>query len=69
VQSIFATGGKGYYTAGIYLPVVAAGAVAIESSRSATYRSRLLGAILVTGILLAPLTTPIVPHRLPARSA
>lgn len=61
VLAIFVTAGKGYYAAGVYLPVAAAGAVAVEARWSARGRWRLLGAVLVTGILFAPLTVPMVP--------
>ncbi|HWC37652.1 MAG TPA: glycosyltransferase family 39 protein [Acidimicrobiales bacterium] len=61
VVVVFATAGKGYYAAGVYLPMAAAGAVAVETIWSARSRRRLLGAVLVTGILFAPLTTPMLP--------
>lgn len=62
VAAFFATSGKGYYPAGIYMPVVAAGAVVVERSWTPSRRRRLLTGIVATGLLLAPVFTPIVPE-------
>jgi hypothetical protein len=61
VVALFVSAGKGYYAAGIYLPIAAAGAVAVEARWSTRSRRRLTGAVVVTGILFAPLATPVLP--------
>lgn len=61
VVAFFLAAGKGYYTAGIFLPVVAAGAVAVERDADAARRRRLVAAVLVTGLLAAPVFTPVLP--------
>lgn len=50
------TGGKPYYTAGALLPLVAAGAVAMTGAGA-----WLLPTLVVVGVLLAPLATPLTP--------
>jgi len=57
----FVTAGKGYYPGSIYLPVVAAGAVAVERAWTAAGRRRLLAAVVATGLVAAPVFTPILP--------
>ena len=59
---LFALGGKAYYLGSWYLPVVAAGAVAVEQQWSRRATQALTAAIVVTGVLTAPLFTPILPE-------
>lgn len=58
---LFALGGKAYYLASWYLPLVAVGAVALEAAWSPLRRRVLLGAIVATGAIVAPLFTPVLP--------
>ena len=58
---LFASGGKAYYLGSIYLPLVAIGAVVVEQSWTRVARRRLVAAIVATGILLAPVFTPLLP--------
>jgi 4-amino-4-deoxy-L-arabinose transferase-like glycosyltransferase len=60
---LFAAEGKGYYLGSWYLPVVALGAVVIERTWSTRAQRVLLAAIVVTGLVTAPLFTPILPER------
>jgi 4-amino-4-deoxy-L-arabinose transferase-like glycosyltransferase len=52
-----ATGGKPYYTAGALLPLVAAGAVAVQGAGA-----WLLPLLLAVGALMAPYATPLTPE-------
>ncbi|MGH9080568.1 MAG: glycosyltransferase family 39 protein, partial [Acidimicrobiales bacterium] len=58
---LFALGGKAYYLGSWYLPLVAMGAVVIERYWSRRNRRFLAVAIVATGLLTAPLFTPILP--------
>ncbi|HEX4531114.1 MAG TPA: glycosyltransferase family 39 protein [Acidimicrobiia bacterium] len=60
---LFATEGKGYYLGSWYLPLVALGAVVIERTWSARAQRVLFAAVVVTGLAMAPLFTPILPER------
>ncbi|MGH9072415.1 MAG: hypothetical protein ACRDX8_14985, partial [Acidimicrobiales bacterium] len=60
---LFATGGKPYYIGAWYLPLVALGAVAIEASWSRPAQRRVLLAVVATGLLTAPLFTPLLPEQ------
>ena len=60
---LFATEGKGYYLGSWYLPLVALGAVVIERTWSARAECVLFAAVVVTGLAMAPLFTPILPER------
>jgi hypothetical protein len=51
------TGGKPYYTAALLVPLVAAGAVAMQ-----TAGAWLVPTVAVAGVLLAPLATPLTPR-------
>ncbi|MGH8995509.1 MAG: glycosyltransferase family 39 protein [Acidimicrobiales bacterium] len=59
---LFATGGKPYYLGAWYLPLVALGAVAIEASWPTRAQSRVALAVVATGLLTAPLFTPVLPE-------
>jgi hypothetical protein len=61
VLAFFVTGGKGYYPAGIYLPVVAAGAAWMEREASAIFRRRIIAGIVGLGVPLGAAFTPILP--------
>jgi uncharacterized membrane protein len=58
---VLASSGKGYYVGSLYLPLVAAGAVVIERGWDRRSQRRVAVAIAVTGALMAPLFTPILP--------
>jgi len=58
---LFALGGKAYYLGSWYLPLVAVGAVVVERYWSRRNRRLLAVAIVGTGLLTAPLFTPILP--------
>ncbi|MHB8458359.1 MAG: glycosyltransferase family 39 protein [Acidimicrobiales bacterium] len=58
---LFALAGKAYYLGSWYLPLVAVGATAIEASWSPRRRRYLLAAVLATGLVTAPLFTPLLP--------
>ncbi len=58
---LFASGGKAYYLGSWYLPLVAVGAVVIEESWRPLRRKVLTGAVVVSGLLTAPVFTPILP--------
>jgi hypothetical protein len=58
---LFALGGKAYYLGSLYLPLVAVGAVVVERYWSRHNRRILAVAIVATGLLTAPLFTPILP--------
>jgi hypothetical protein len=60
---LFAAEGKGYYLGSWYLPLVALGAVVIERSWSTRAQRVLFAAVVVTGLAMAPLFTPILPER------
>jgi 4-amino-4-deoxy-L-arabinose transferase-like glycosyltransferase len=60
---LFALSGKAYYLGSWYLPLVAAGAVAVERYWSRRAAGVLTGAVVVTGLLSAPLFTPVLPER------
>ncbi|MGH9057538.1 MAG: glycosyltransferase family 39 protein [Acidimicrobiales bacterium] len=59
---LFATGGKPYYIGAWYLPLVALGAVAVEASWSGPAQRRVALAVVATGLLTAPLFTPVLPE-------
>ncbi len=59
--ALFALGGKAYYLGSWYLPLIAVGAVAIERRWSHRSGRTLTTAVIVTGVLTAPLFTPILP--------
>ncbi|MDQ1397436.1 MAG: hypothetical protein QOG64_2695, partial [Acidimicrobiaceae bacterium] len=61
VVVLFALGGKGYYVGSMYLPLVAAGSVAVERTWSARGRRGIAVAVVFTGLLSAPVFTPILP--------
>ncbi len=60
--ALFAAGGKGYYIGSWYLPVVAIGVVVIEKTWSRTAYLALTCAVVVTGLAMAPLFTPMLPE-------
>jgi 4-amino-4-deoxy-L-arabinose transferase-like glycosyltransferase len=60
---LFASGGKGYYLGSWYLPLIALGAVVIERGWSRRAQRVLFAAIVVTGLVMAPLFTPILPQK------
>ena len=60
---LFALGGKPYYLGSWYLPLVAVGAVVIERQWSRRNRQLLAVAIAATGLLTAPLFTPVLPEK------
>jgi hypothetical protein len=60
---LFVFGGKAYYLGSWYLPLVAVGAVVIERFWSRARRQVLTAAVVATGMLTAPLFTPIFPVR------
>lgn len=55
--------GKPYYLAGMLLPLVAAGAVRAEQTASARGRRGLLASVVVSGVLLLPLSLPVLPSQ------
>ncbi|HXY95227.1 MAG TPA: glycosyltransferase family 39 protein [Acidimicrobiia bacterium] len=59
--ALFASGGKGYYLGSWYLPLVALGATAIEQCWSRHAQRILLAAVVATGVVTAPLFTPVLP--------
>jgi 4-amino-4-deoxy-L-arabinose transferase-like glycosyltransferase len=59
---LLALAGKAYYLGSWYLPLVAAGAVAVERYWAPRAAGVLTGAVVVTGLLAAPLFTPILPE-------
>jgi hypothetical protein len=61
--ALFAAAGKGYYLGSWYLPLVAFGAVGIERTWTRRTQRMLLAAILATGVVTAPLFTPVLPER------
>lgn len=61
VVGLFLAGGKGYYAGSIYLPLVAIGAVVVERTWSAVGRRRIAAWVVVTGIVSAPFTMPLMP--------
>ena len=56
---LFASGGKGYYLGSWYLPLVALGAVVIERTWSRRAGVAMIVAVVVTGLPLVPLSTPV----------
>ena len=56
--------GKAYYLGSWYLPLIAVGATSIERRWTASGARRLTAAVLATGLLTAPVFTPILPERL-----
>ncbi|HEX5367911.1 MAG TPA: glycosyltransferase family 39 protein [Dehalococcoidia bacterium] len=60
--ALFASGGKGYYVGSWYLPVIAVGAVVIERTWNKTAYWLLTSAVVVSGLIVAPLFTPILPE-------
>ncbi len=63
---IFALGGKAYYLGSWYLPLLAVGAVVVERSWSIARLRLLVVVILVTGLLGAPVATPVLPPAIAA---
>ena len=59
VVAIFIAGGKGYYVASWYLPLVAVGAVAIEQRWSRRAITAVFAAVIVVGLVFLPLFTPV----------
>jgi len=59
VVAIFVAGGKGYYVASWYLPLVAVGAVAIEQRWSRRAITALFAAVIVVGLVFLPVFTPV----------
>jgi 4-amino-4-deoxy-L-arabinose transferase-like glycosyltransferase len=59
VVTIFVAGGKGYYVASWYLPLVAVGAVVIEQRWSRRAVVAVFTAIAITGLVFLPLFTPV----------
>ncbi len=58
---LFLAGGKAYYLADWYLPLIGVGAAHVEAARISRRQRRLLGAVIVTGLVSLPLFTPILP--------
>jgi Dolichyl-phosphate-mannose-protein mannosyltransferase len=54
-------GGKSYYLGSIYLPLVAAGAALADRTWTRRGIRRMAAAVLATGVLFAPIFTPLVP--------
>ena len=59
---IVSLAGKPYYLGSWYLPLVALGAVAVERRWSRRTRRLVLGGVIVSGLLLAPFATPLLPE-------
>lgn len=59
----FASEGKAYYAGSMYLPVIAAGAVAVEASWPRAARRRLTAVALGFAALALPCVTPVFPER------
>jgi len=59
VVAIFLIGGKGYYVASWYLPLVAVGAVAIEQRWTRRTITALFVAVIAIGLAFLPLFTPV----------
>ena len=59
--ALFASQGKAYYLGSIYLPLVAIGAVLVEREWSDRARRRLTVAVIATGVVVAPIFTPLLP--------
>ena len=59
----FSSEAKAYYAGSMYLPIIAAGAVAVESSWPDAARGRLTVALLVLAALTLPFVTPVLPER------
>lgn len=56
------TGGKFYYLGGLYMPLVAAGAIALERRVSGAPRQRLaMVGVLVAGVIGLPFSLPVLP--------
>ncbi|MGZ4626751.1 MAG: glycosyltransferase family 39 protein [Kineosporiaceae bacterium] len=68
VAVLAVSAGQGYYGAGIYPPLIAAGAVGLEARlRSTTARALVVGAVVVLAAALAPASLPLLPaHTLQA---
>lgn len=58
---LFGLAGKAYYLASWYLPLVAIGAVVIERRWSISRQRLLMAAVVLTGLLSAPVFTPVLP--------
>lgn len=54
------TGGKGYYVAALYLPLLAAGAIALDRMKRST-RNTVLGLVALGAVVGLPLALPLVP--------
>lgn len=65
VAAVFvATAGQGYYGAGIYPPLIAAGAVGLEARlRRTRARGAVVAAVVVLAAALAPAALPLLPAR------
>lgn len=59
---LFVSGGKPYYVGAWYLPLVALGTVTIGASWSRPAQRRVALAVVATGLLTAPLFTPVLPE-------
>jgi hypothetical protein len=59
VVAIFVLGGKGYYVASWYLPLVAVGAVVIEQRWSRRATIAVFAAVIVIGVAFLPAFTPV----------
>ena len=60
--ALFVSGGKGYYIGSWYLPLIAVGAVVIERAWSRMGYWVLTAAVVVSGLVMAPLFTPMLPQ-------
>jgi hypothetical protein len=62
VVVFLATGGQGYYGAGIYPPLIAAGAVGLEAKlHRRGLRATVVLAVVVLAAALAPTALPLLP--------
>ena len=59
---LIALAGKPYYLGSWYLPLAALGSTVIGSRWRRTTRNVVLGGVVVTGLLLAPFATPLLPE-------
>ncbi|MGH9077122.1 MAG: glycosyltransferase family 39 protein [Acidimicrobiales bacterium] len=58
---LLVAGGKAYYLADWYLPLLGVGAAHVEAAWAPRGRRWLLGAVVVTGLVSLPLFTPVLP--------
>jgi 4-amino-4-deoxy-L-arabinose transferase-like glycosyltransferase len=54
------TGGKGYYVAALYLPLLAAGAIVLEQTKRRT-RNMVIGLVAIGAVVGLPLALPLLP--------